>query len=89
MLISPAPELPRYLKKLKDCKVENTIKIIELFESVDALFIATERVTFYSLRSALSKCRKLDDYDSLFLCKAILGVHVDMLRAGLNWFGTE
>jgi hypothetical protein len=69
--------------------VENTIKIIELFETVDALFIATEMVTFSSLKNALARCRKLDDYDSLFLCKAILAVHVDLLRAGLSWFGTE
>jgi hypothetical protein len=89
VLLAPAPEMPRYLKKLKDCKVENTIKIIEFFESADALFIATEQVTFSHLKNALSRCRKLDDYDALFLSKAILGVHVDLLRAGFNWFGTE
>ena len=69
--------------------MENTIKILEIWESSEGLFMATERVTFSTLKTALNKCKKLDDYDAIFLCKVILGVHVDLLRAGFNWFGTE
>lgn len=37
----------------------------------------------------MSKCRKLDDFDAVFLSKILLNIHVDLLRAGFNWFGTE
>lgn len=37
----------------------------------------------------MGKCRKLDDFDAVFLSKILLNIHVDLLRAGFNWFGTE
>jgi len=86
---SYAPELPKYLRKLKDCKVENVIKVIEIFEGTNALFLTTEAVTYYTLKKAISKYKKLDDLEAIFISKVILSIHVDMLRAGLNWFGTE
>ena len=69
--------------------MENAIRITEFFEGSDALFIATEQVTFGSLRTAMAKCRKLDDFDAVFLSKVILSVHVELLRAGFSWFGSE
>ena len=51
--------------------------------------MATERVAFADLKFALSSCRKLDDFDAVFMSKLILAAHLDMLRAGLSWFGTE
>lgn len=69
--------------------MENVIKIIEIFDSSEVLFIATEQVTFSNLKNALSKCKKLDDSDAVFLSKVLLSTHVDLLRAGFNWFGTE
>lgn len=89
MIHSYAAELPKYLRKLKDCKVENVIKVIEIFEGANALFLTTEPATYSTLKKAVSKYRKLDDLEAIFISKLILGIHVDMLRAGLNWFGTE
>ena len=37
----------------------------------------------------MAKCKKLDDFDAVFLAKVLLGIHVDLLRAGFSWFGTE
>ena len=51
--------------------------------------MATEPVTFSNMKYALQKCNKFDDFDAIFISKIILGVHVDLLRAGVNWFGTE
>jgi len=89
VIVSYAPELPKYLKKLKDCKVENVIKVIEIFEGTNALFLITEPVPYPTLKKAISKYKKLDDLEAIFMSKIILNIHVDMLRANLNWFGTE
>ena len=82
MLDAP-PELPRYLKKLKDCKVDNVIRVIELFELEGVTCFVTELATYSNLKNALAKYRKLDDFDAIFLSKALLGIHVDLLRAGV------
>lgn len=37
----------------------------------------------------MQKCKKLDDFDAIFLAKIILSSHVELLRAGFDWFGTE
>jgi len=37
----------------------------------------------------MQRCRKLDDFDAVFMSKILLAAHVDLLRAGFNWFGTE
>ncbi len=86
---NPPPELQPYLKKMKELKVENIIKIYELFDNEDGLFVTTEQVTYSNMKNALAKCKKLDDFDAVFLSKIILSTHADLLRAGLEWFGTE
>jgi hypothetical protein len=63
--------------------------VIEIFEGTNALFLATEPVTYSTLKKAMSKYKKLDDLEAIFISKVILNIHVDMLRAGLSWFGTE
>lgn len=88
-MASPSPELIRYLKKIKELKVEYTIKIYEIYEGPEGLCVATEQATFSTLRHALEKCQKLDDADAIFMCKLILSAHVDLLRGGISWFGTE
>ena len=65
------------------------IKVIEIFEGTNALFLTTEPVTYSTLKKAIAKYKKLDDLEAIFMSKVILSIHVDMLRAGLNWFGTE
>ena len=86
---SPSEELAKYLRRIKEVKVDNVIKIFEFFENSQGVFITTEQVTFSNLRFALEKCKKLDDFDAIFLSKVILNAHVDLMRAGLDWFGTE
>ena len=46
-------------------------------------------MTFSTLRFALEKCKKLDDFDAIFLSKVFLHANVDLLRAGVNWSGNE
>ena len=78
-----------YLKKMKGCKAEGIIKFYELFESSAGMFIATERAAYGSLKTALGICRKLDDFDFVFVSKLLLNVQAEMLRAGFQWFGSE
>jgi serine/threonine protein kinase len=85
----PPAELVRYLKRFKDLKAENIIKIYEIFDNEEGLFLSTEPVTFSNFKSALQKCKKLDDFDAIFIAKIILATHADLLRAGFDWFGTE
>lgn len=82
-------ELPKYLKKLKDCKSENVIKVIEVASDASTLVFVTEKVSYGNLGRALQKCERLDDADSLFMAKMILNGHTDLLRSDCNWFGTE
>lgn len=84
----PTPDIAKYLKRLKDCKVDNAVKIYELYENAEGIFLATEKVIFSNLKSALQKCKKVDDFDAIFLYKMILTVHMELLRAGFDWFGT-
>jgi hypothetical protein len=37
----------------------------------------------------LTVCEHLDENDSIFVARALLNGHVDMLRTDCNWFGTE
>lgn len=52
------------------------------------MYVSTEQVTFSNLKFALAKCQKLDDSDAVFMSRVLLSAHVDLLRAGLTWFGT-
>ena len=51
--------------------------------------MATELVTYSTLRNALQKYRKLDDADAIFIGKMLLTAHVELMKSGFNWFGTE
>ena len=82
-------ELPKYLKKLKDCKSDNVIKVFEMVSDSGTLVLVTERVGYGNLGQALTKCERLDDNDSIFISKMILSGHIDLLRSDCNWFGTE
>ena len=82
-------ELPKYLKRIKDCRSENVIKVHECVADNSTLVFITERVTYGNLRDALQRCDRLDDADSIFISKLILNGHIDLLRSDCNWFGTE
>ena len=82
-------ELPKYLKKIKDCKSDNVIKVYQMVSDAAMLVFVTERVAYGNLGKALQKCQRLDDNDSLFMAKMILNGHIDLLRGDCNWFGTQ
>jgi hypothetical protein len=83
------PELPKYLKKMKDTKHENVIKVYEVVADAGNLLFLTEEVTHGTLRNGLKSCERLDDGDSIFMVKAMLTGHIELLRSDCNWFGTE
>lgn len=85
----PHIELPKYLKKLKEIKSEFVIKVIEVVADQSTVLVITEQVTFGTLKKALASCERLDENDSIFVARALLNGHVDMLRSDSNWFGTE
>jgi hypothetical protein len=37
----------------------------------------------------LKKVKRFEDEDALYVCKQLLNGHIDMLRTGLCWSGTE
>ena len=82
-------ELPKYLKKLKECKSEFVIKVYESTSEYGAMIFITERVSYGSLQNALAKCERLDDNDAIYVAKTILNGHIDLLRSDCNWFGNE
>lgn len=43
-------QLPKYLRKLKDCKSENVIKVYETASDASTLIFITERVSYGNLR---------------------------------------
>lgn len=81
--------MPKYLKKIKDCKSDNVIKVFETISDTSTLIFVTERVSYGNLNKALQKCERIDDADSIFLAKMILNGHIDLLRSDCNWFGTD
>lgn len=52
------------------------------------MFLSTEQVNFSNLKFAIAKYKKLDDFDTVFMSKVLLAIHVELLRAGVSWFGT-
>lgn len=86
---NPDPRVEEYLRKIKDTHSEHVIKIIEVgYEPTEAKLVLVQEFTPYgTLRKALSKCKRLDDDDSVYLSKMILNGHIDLLRSGVNWFG--
>ena len=51
--------------------------------------MVSEQVTYGTLKKALAVCEHLDENDSIFIARALLNGHVEMLRDDNNWFGTE
>ena len=88
---NPEPKLEEYLKKIKEVHSDHVIKILEFaYEySESRMVIVQEFVDYGTLKRALAKCKRLNDDDSVFLTKMILNGHIDMLRAGVTWFGDE
>lgn len=85
----PHLELPKYLKKLKEVRSDFIVKIFEVSADQVNLLLITEQITFGSLKKALSVCQRLDENDSIFLARAMLNGHVEILRADSTWFGNE
>ena len=48
-----------------------------------------EAAPYGTLANALSKAKRLEDDDALTIAKQILNGHIDMLRTGHCWTGTE
>ena len=67
------------------------VKIIEFAYEVSEsrMVIIQEFVGYGTLKNALAKCKRFDDDDSVFVAKMILNGHIDLLRAGITWFGDE
>lgn len=66
--------------------------VIRIYEygyepSEKRMVIVQEKCEYGTLKKALTKCKRLDDDDSIFMSKLILNGHIDCLRQGLNWFG--
>ena len=89
VLLEAPEEVTLYLRKMRNAKVENIIKFYEVFDCEEGMFVAMERAAYPTLARALANCRKLDDFDGHFLAKAMLTAQVDMLRAGIEWRGSE
>lgn len=49
-------DLLKYLKKLKDCKSQNTIRVYEIIEEKAFVAMVTEYVGYGNLADALAKC---------------------------------
>lgn len=81
-------DLLRYLKKLKDCKSENTIRIYELIEDGSSVVMISEYVSHGNLSNALAKCKRLDEPDAIFVSKMLLNGYVDLLRLDCTWVGS-
>ena len=89
LLKYPHIELPKYLKKLKEVKSEQVIKIFELSAEQSSLLLITEAVDYCTLKQGLATCHHLDEQDALFVARNLLNGHVECLRMDLHWFGTE
>jgi hypothetical protein len=51
--------------------------------------IVQEAVPYGTLAAALSKSKRLEDEDALVVTKQLLNGHIDLLRSGVFWSGTE
>lgn len=47
-----------------------------------------EQVSFGTLDKVLANCKRFDDFDAVFIVKYLLNGQIDLLRAGVDWFGT-
>lgn len=53
------------------------------------MVIVQENCQYGTLKKALTKCKRLEDEDSVAISKMLLNGHIDLLRMGINWFGDE
>ena len=60
LLKYPHIELPKYLKKLKEVKSDQVIKIYELSSEQSSLLLITEQANYGTLKQGLSACHHLD-----------------------------
>jgi hypothetical protein len=51
--------------------------------------VVQEAVPYGTLAAALAKPKRLEDEDALLVAKQMLNGHIDLLRNGLYWSGTE
>lgn len=84
---SPSDELLRYLQKLRETKSDYIIKAIDFIGNKDRAVFITEDAPYGTLGNAMSRCRRLEDNDALFVAKSMLNGHIDMLRNGGQWSG--
>ena len=54
----------------------------------DFMVVVTEQISYGTVASGLVNCKKFDDNDALFICKYLLTGYMDVLRAGVEWYGT-
>ena len=84
-------ELYSYLQKLKSAASEYVVKIFEIVHEpeVNQLLVVQEPVPYGTLAAAISKPRRLEDEDALTVTKQLLNGHIDLIRSGVYWSGTE
>jgi hypothetical protein len=47
-----------------------------------------EDAPYGTLANAMTKCRRLEDSDAVFVAKSIINGHIDILRSGGKWAGS-
>ena len=64
------------------------VKIYAIIVQGTTLAIIQEQVIYGTLDKVLATCKRFDDFDALYLIKYFLNALIDLLRTGLDWFGT-
>ena len=84
-------ELAQYLQKMKAAASEIIVKLYEIINEPETnqLLVIQEPAPYGTLANALSRTKRLEDEDALNISKQLLNGHIDMLRTGLCWTGTE
>ncbi len=64
------------------------IKIYAIIVEGGQMAVVQEQVTYGTLDRLLGACKRFDDFDALFITKYLLNGQIDLLRTGVDWFGT-
>lgn len=84
-------DLATYFQRMKSSASDYIIKFYEIINEPETsqLLVIQEHVPYGTLANALSKTKRLEDDDALNITKQLLNGHIDMLRTGMCWTGTE
>lgn len=76
---------------MKSAASDYIVKFYEIINEPESsqLLVIQEPAPYGTLASALTKSKRLEDEDALSISKQLLNGHIDMLRTGQCWTGTE